>query len=332
MNRNDIFASGLRNLNVDVDSDIVRFFFFGCWNKNLIATTDIISEINIENKCTFGIVCGDNVYPDKVLDESGNEIKVAKFENIVDGFNVLKRFNGNVYIGLGNHEVDTTEKCKALLYQKSQEGGNIVFPNNYYSINVNNNQTKSLLVKIIILDTNILEENTCYGKHNEIDEVEMLDWFYRELESCEYDTIPIVIGHYPLFYFKSDKSENYKFQIGYTMEKIYNALLAYARPIYYLCADIHNYQHIISDNITQHIVGTGGAEQDKLIEVDMIFQHTYESKIYNIVKCTQKYGYLYVDIENNILTTEFKPSTVPVEVKLKKNKKKQISLEPPAVI
>lgn len=323
MNKEIIFSSFERNQTVFLDDNKFQFFFFGCWNQNRIATNDIILRANSEEFCKFGVVCGDNVYPIKT-----NDTKISKVEDIVEGFNILKTYNGNVYIGLGNHEVDSTEICKSLFDEKTHANQNLIMPNNYYSINIKNRTTDTLLSKIIILDTNILESNLCYGEYDPVKENEMIQWLKSELLLCE-NLTPIIMGHYPFFYFKQNKKTfEHTFQFNYTMEKIYNELINYVKPVYYLCADIHNYQHIITSNITQHIVGTGGAIQDKVLEVDTIFTIPYEyldvKQPFHVVKCVQKYGYLLVDIENNIITGEFKPSDVSVNIKdiIVKNKEK----------
>lgn len=316
MNRTEIFASDIRNQTILSDDDKIRFYFFGCWNQNMIATNDVISRVNTEGLCTFGVVCGDNVYPEKK-----DDVKIANIENIRMGFDILKTFRGNIYIGLGNHEVDSTEPCKALFDEKLEATANLIMLNNYYSISINSKTSGKLLSKIIILDTNLLEENTCYGPHDPVLENEMIEWLNFELLSCG-EVMPIVMGHYPLFYFKQNKkTQHFDFQIKYTMNRIYEKLLHYAKPLYYLCADVHNYQCIITSNITQHVVGTGGADQDRVIEVNLPFTLQEKGHIFNIIKCTQKYGYLDVDIENNIITGEFKVSDVPVIIKEPKIKK-----------
>lgn len=307
-----IFSSNIRNQTIFSDNDKIRFFFFGCWNKNNDATNDIISKVNAEGIYTFGVACGDNVYPEKI-----DGVKIAKIEDIEIGFNILKKFQGNVYIGLGNHEVDSTEPCDALLKQKNNATENIIMPNNYYSINIYRTVDKNLLSKIILIDTNLLEVNICYENINENLENEMIEWLKNELSLCE-NTQPIVMGHYPLFYYKKNKNTlKFEFQFNPTMDKIYKILLNYNKPIYYLCADIHNYQHIITSNIIQHIVGTGGADQDEVFESNLLFSPNDNQPVVNIVKCVQKYGYLDVDIENNLVTGEFKESDVPVIIKLK---------------
>ena len=323
INLEDIFQDNIRNIQVFSDSENIRFFFFGCWNDNRDATRDIVNNINSlenESKCLFGLVCGDNVYPQK---ESGN--KIADINHIIEGFNILKNFDGLVYIGLGNHEVDTTEKCKALLDEKRNSTNNIVMPNNYYSIDVIHNSNQKLITKIIMLDTNLLEGNTCYGKHNDIIEEEMMRWLNNELMICKNQSItPIVAGHYPLFYFKENKNnKQYTFTVNVIMTRIYEMLYDYQHPIQYICADIHNYQYITTNNITQHIVGTGGAQQDKIVTVDIPFMMENTQNIYNIIKCEQKYGYLYVDVDSSITTGDFREIPREPIVKQKKDKTKK---------
>lgn len=318
---NEIFAGGLRKQTTYV-SDNVRFFFFGCWNKERNATANIIELINNENICTFGVVCGDNVYPVK---DKENNTKVAQKSDIIEGFNILKRFRHNIYVGLGNHEVDTTLQCQALIDEKQEATSNIIMENNYYSIDVIDIESQTLVSKIIILDTNLLEENTCYGEHNENEENAMINWLQNELSECLATNVtPIVAGHYPLFYFKQNKTTlNIDFMINHMMNKFTDIFTNFKHPIYYLCADVHNYQHILHDNITQHIVGTGGAEQDPIFDASISFTMNVGDKIFHIIRCAQKYGYLHVDVANNIVTGEFKESSVHVNIKIKEKKEKE---------
>jgi hypothetical protein len=311
-----------RNINVSVNENKNSFFFFGCWNKNRNATSDIIETAKTKNY-NFGVVCGDNVYPNK--DKSGN--KYAKIEDIKNGFDILKEYNNPIYIGLGNHEVDTHHPCQALIDElKETNGSNIVMPNNYYSINVINSTNNTLVQKIIMLDTNLMEKNKCYGE-DKIDDTNqnlMKDWLKSELELCE-NTTPIVAGHFPLFYYKFD-GDIYEFKMSTKMIDIYKILKEYRKPIYYVCADIHNYQYIISDNISQYIVGTGGADQDQIMESSEIFQVMHKinetDTVFNIIRCSQSYGHVCFDVENNILSGEFIPSQITpyVKPKIKKNK------------
>jgi hypothetical protein len=315
----DIFTEDRQQI-INLPTNTVSFFFFGCWNKNKEATAKIITEINKKNDCQFGIVCGDNVYPETIYDTSGNKTKVANINDIQEGFDILKLFNGQIYIGLGNHEVDSTQPCKSLIDEKINANLNIHMPNNYYSILING--TNGSIIKIIILDTNVLENNKCYGDYNEDVIEQMLTWLQTELGNCATNNIiPIVVGHYPLFYFKNNKNNGkYEFQIEYTMAKINNILIQFKKPIHYLCADIHNYQFFIKDNIHHHIVGTGGAIQDLVIENNLVFQISIDDDIYNVIKLTQKYGYLYVNIENGFLTCQFNSIDTDVAIKDKKNK------------
>jgi len=326
MNIKTIFDNTQRNVQVFTNNNKLNFFFFGCWNQNLQATSDIINNINNENLSQFGVVCGDNVYPTKT-----NDVKISQLSDIQNGFNVLNIFNGDIYLGLGNHEVDSTEPCRALFDEKENTGKKLFMPNNYYSIDVVYQTTNELLSKIIMIDTNVFESNTCYGTYDVIAETNMLEWLNNELLSCENIT-PIITGHYPLFFFKYNKdTSTHDFQFNYTTEKLFDILLNYKKPVFYLCADIHNYQHIITSNITQHIVGTGGAQQDKICEVDNVFtlpfSYVDKQQPFIVVKCQQKYGHLLIDIENNIVTGEFKESSITVEIKEKnktKNKTKNV--------
>lgn len=321
------FNNDILEITENITDDKVSFFVFGCWNNKQLATQKIIEKINENGSYKLGVVCGDNIYPTKHEDSSGNKIKNYSSDKIRSGFDILRSFNGNVYMGLGNHEVDDNDKCDVLNDQVSNSTNNVVLPNNYYSIKINkNNRT---ILKIIVIDTNLLESNECYGQINQSNINNMVHWLNNELRSDE--CIKIVVGHYPMYYFKivSDSNNEQKqiFKRNNVMDPIYDTLINYEKRIYYLCADVHNYQFIIHKNINQCISGTGGAIQDKINISNDVYQFDVGDEIFNLIEIDQKYGYLSVTVIDNFATVKFNKIELEVDIKeVKKDKKKKNKL------
>ena len=80
------------------------------------------------------------------------------------------------------------------------------------------------------------------------------------------------------------------------------------KKIYYLCADTHIFQEGIINilpglEIKQYVVGTGGAEQDKIYIHDNI--STKDGVIYTKSNEKKEFGFLVVDIKDSELSFEF---------------------------
>ena len=73
------------------DQDVLKFFYFGCWNKEECKSGSPFSKVlqNIKDSninYNFGIISGDNIYADKSINEEGKKIKVFnkdKFRYII---------------------------------------------------------------------------------------------------------------------------------------------------------------------------------------------------------------------------------------------------------
>jgi len=315
LNLKDIFPSGGVNIDITVPDENIKFFFFGCWNEDLCVTRRIISDIKKKN-FNFGIVNGDNFYPTQIENihkrEKEKNPKLFDRTKVIEGFNVLKSFGKDIYMTLGNHEVDSDIKCK-ILWEENYETKNVQptstinIPSNYYSINVTNN-TGTQKLKILMLDTNLLEENKCYNEgERQIEASEMISWLRNSVNDSDNATI-IVVGHYPLFFYKKGR-----FSIEKTMKEIYDILKLSQKQIYYLAADVHNYQDLESYNIRQIISGTGGAHLDD-INGFTSGVHTINFEDQNIIinahVASSNYGYIDIDIDKSgNFVTEYKQIT-----------------------
>ena len=278
------------NIKINVEDPNINFFFFGCWNKNLSATELIVRNIE-SKKFFFGIIIGDNFYPEKLIEPDGvSKKKIFNLENISKGFEILKIFKNPIYIGLGNHEVDNPKPCATLIEEINQSlGTNLMMPSNYYCLDI----TKKS--KIFIIDTNLFEINECYNESvRSMAKKTMLEWLEKNIRENIKNNI-IIIGHFPLYYI----NKKLKFTINETMIELYNILIKYPRiKFYYMCADVHNYQHIEHENIIEIISGTGGADLDNIPNIENE-EYIIDDKKFKVLYSLKEYGYVDINITNS---------------------------------
>lgn len=284
---------------VDTFDKPISFFFFGCWNKNTAMTQLIIDDAKVNKNILFGIVNGDNFYPTVIKRDGRTVSKVHDQNNVTIGFRILKSFGKHIFLALGNHEVDNNDKCLTLLNEiRECKESNLMLPTNYYCLNINNDNGHKL--KILIIDTNLLEENLCYDDDSRAEYREfMMAWLRIQL--LDSDAPILIVGHYPLFYFKKGS-----FTTNETMIKIYELLISLSpQKIYYLASDVHNHQHIEHKNIVQYIVGNGGADLDT-IDGSALGEHTNEYGIHRILDAQLCYGYSVFEYDGTNIGHIFK--------------------------
>lgn len=259
-----------------------KFFFFGCWNNDncyydlnansssCYATDGGEEKCNAENlncnkqsqskydwrgmvleelgkdKFNFGVIAGDNVYSR----ENANGNKSYYQETINSGFNALKA-NAPKHAILGNHNVahesitnaqrsHTTEIFK--LYEDFVTPVDIS-KNTFLFLNTN------LLVKYMP------EQIKCI--------------FEAELNKAKHNKI-FVVGHEPLIAAKAKKGQSLVQapNAGILLNACFNFMDHDTnKQIYYLCADVHNFQILYVSRGSSRalpiiIAGTGGAEPD----------------------------------------------------------------------
>ena len=277
-----------RNL-VGITSPKSKFFHFGCWNeggcKNNPNLEKVVQNIKKEaDSFAFGIIAGDNVYPNKhritQLERKTNktpeeeielqEIKQNPGHHRLDIFNdgkdCVKKIGVPLYVILGNHDVTQCDIVKAHIADNSSEWN---FPSNYYNVewSVGNKR-----INLIFIDTNLLSSATavCYSKDRNVnwslERKKMLDWVKGNIRA-EYDHY-IVVGHDPIVSCKA-KGGATKMLFIDKVDDFIECLSG--KKVYYLCADTHNYQHIKITNdkfgtnkvdIEVIVAGTGGAHPD----------------------------------------------------------------------
>jgi len=295
------YPSGVQ-YSVNVNDKDISFFFFGCWNKDISKTQEIINATNIAG-VSFGIVNGDNFYPTVIREPDGSKTKIFNQDNVTKGFNVLKTSNNYIFFSLGNHEVDDTTSCRTLMSEIetcSEDTSKLLMPTNFYSILVRNNKSHHL--KIVIIDTNLFETNFCYSDASSKEQKEkMLSWLILCLNETK--EIPLlIVGHYPLFYHKKGS-----FFINVTMQEVFDILIeASDRKIYYLASDVHNHQHIEHKHITQYIVGTGGADLDDIDDSAITIHYDDFGGVYNLINAKQCYGHSVISYNGERISHVFK--------------------------
>ncbi|XWV26395.1 hypothetical protein QJ857_gp0675 [Tupanvirus soda lake] len=266
-----------------METDLIRFFFFGCWNdggcKNNENLRNVINNIdNNKHLYEFGVILGDNVY-----NEKGN--KFHDIEILKDGIECISNLNLPLYIALGNHDVTQCD----IINEQAKKSSYWIFERNFYAIEFNKND---LNVKLIVIDTNLLADDKIYNSltnsKNEPcnlpsnisnNRIEMLQFLENQLkDSGNYDWI-IVAGHDPLASFKL-KSKT-KGPLAKAHIDILLNLMGRIPNLVYICADTHNFQYntITSSDglymVNEVVSGTGGANPDVILP-------EFRNGVYNI--------------------------------------------------
>lgn len=188
----------------------LKFFFFGCWNNDQTVVEKVMKNIIDDTDIQFGIVNGDNYYHNK---KNGEKHKFDDIAKVDRGFNMLKEFKKDIYLTLGNHEVnfdesDSVDKvCRILLREiEIIQHSNIQLPNNYYSVTFKH-QYSDQKTKFVFLDANLMDTNECYEEHSRMIELDnMIDWFKRTVYNTPQNVGLIIVGHLPLFHLKKVKN------------------------------------------------------------------------------------------------------------------------------
>lgn len=207
------------------------FLFFGCWNRRGPGRDRVLEAVCADPIVNL-VLGGDNVYPDKIKNASGNKTKKYNIELLKEGESKLG-CKTVLSTALGNHNV-SNEEIKSYQIGRWTPPGQSYFTKEFDD------------VTLIFLDT-----NTPLNK----------EWLTVKVSECASKGKPYyVIQHEPLI-----SAKKHKFQQLLDLESLCSVLIMYP-PRAVLCADTHNYQHgIISYkgvDIVQYVVGTGGAEPD----------------------------------------------------------------------
>ena len=309
----------------------MKFIHFGCWNNGkcsseedngLSITMRKLTSYIQENPIEFITIAGDNYYPPKR--KSGTKFFID--DNFTSGFECLPK-DIKKYLIFGNHDIEDVIidesgneiKCKLL-----NEQIKIAEENN--SIEIFNDVLfrKESNTLIIMLDTNLYNREiintaineTCYSKlFNGLvnksnmtlrDLIGYQKCFIQKIIKSNLEVKNIIfIGHHPIYSIKNKKNTKDVFKLSKFIDLLkYLSTLLIDKKVYYLCADTHMYQEGIINiipglEIKQYVVGTAGADQDKIFSSDNTI---IEEGITVYTKSNEKVenGFLVVDIDEEL--------------------------------
>ncbi|XWV25134.1 putative tartrate-resistant acid phosphatase type 5 [Tupanvirus deep ocean] len=294
-----------------METDSIRFFFFGCWNDGGCRDNEnlrnVISNINSNKHLyEFGVILGDNVYNKK--GSTFHDVSVLK-----DGIDCIGSLNLPLYIALGNHDVTQCD----IINEQAKKSDYWNFESNFYAVELGKNNLK---LKLIIIDTNLLADDKIYNSLTNFkdepcvlpsniynNKTEMLQFLENQLKDYEkYDWI-IVAGHDPIASFKvksKTKGPLAKPHIDILMNS-----MGRIPNLVYICADTHNFQYntiTSTDGIYQVdevISGTGGAKPDTILPEfrnnENSIQNLYNIKMHDT---HEPYGYCDMTVhKDNII-------------------------------
>lgn len=265
---------------------------FGCWNEHccdvyspMYKVINAISEK--DNDANYFFILGDNIYPQKTKNASGEKEKIILDGQLHDGIDLLKKKlllkkSSQLYLLLGNHDIEqithdtkmTEKNCTTLINERDLSRLNgFNFPNNLTMFQELDTNTLAIMIDTTIYTDDSLD---CYRElghdplnlsrqQEEIIKSEMEKKMSERKGGEKYKNI-IICGHHPLIGFKNlvvkegeikkgvKKPDGIKGGVDTHEIGIYLLLLDVIRPygnnFFYLCADIHNYQegNIIMSN------------------------------------------------------------------------------------
>jgi hypothetical protein len=273
-----------------------KFITFGCWNKNGCSPTSGLANVmemaRAEPNVDFFLVNGDNYYPDKTDDGD----KVVNRSELICGMDRLNQITDKeIFVLLGNHDIETIRAdCETIALEKEfVDTANLAAGFEKMHLPMDLTMFKYLPEQntmIIMIDSNIYagENPTCYNEiirqvelpHDDTDRIAYLqlkqtDLIEKAIRNKHYTNI-VICAHHPLIGFKNQtlKSKHGRSKVkgGLDMygvplyELLYNTIRNHSDNVFYICADIHNYQNgivrIDDMEIRQIIAGTGGADLD----------------------------------------------------------------------
>lgn len=299
---------------------VKNIIFFGCWGLEGQGMKSVFQKLsqNVSNNTTLCLL-GDNVYPKDKQYHIEDVVKI--FRNLKKIWQICKK----MIMAIGNHEYHCCEifslQKKILKHEYNYDYNS--FKKTHISIN-------SHEIPVLVIDTNIFDKPNCKKMREYI-----VDQQIEECEqscSCEYlnkiekrvDKLSlnlngkeiIVMGHHPPFGLKykngswfqqNDKLLNYLQNMAFALKN------KNVKKIWYMCADIHNYQkyNLLFKNcvpITVCISGTGGAKLDELPNEEIIEnlkKQTFDN--FSVIWTEQKasHGYIEMHMKLNKLSTQF---------------------------
>jgi hypothetical protein len=289
---------------ISITGSLFPFIFVGCWNskggKNNGAEREarVFQNIREESDIKYLFLGGDNIYPDKkeTINASGIKHKVKHYpiSRLYNGIQLLP--DVPIYVALGNHNVYNSSIETAQKHLQMPNGYNNKdwhLPSNYYCLDFTNEN-----IAIFFLNSNYYSHkspaNTNIDRQLEHNRIIMESWLEINASDCiKKGKHYFIIMHEPLFSVKKGAAalpnqEN--------LSKIINNY----PPSIIFSADTHNYEAISfktisGHNITQMVVGTGGAILDPVNKDSLIKSTPYFTNITFKDTPLSAHGYLKVD-------------------------------------
>jgi len=266
-------------VSIDVPCDH-KFALFGCWGKNCepgSAQALIADTINKKCNIEFMVTAGDNFYVDHP--------SLVDFDK-----NVVHCYSKPMYASMGNHDIKYYDQ--ELDFQHP----NWNLPAKNYVMRIVTGSGAPRL-RIVMINTNPIYAAKDYGKvpylppgQIEDDMMELMNFLDNLPPS---DLFTVMVGHHPLI--KNRHKEKSMVQEG--MDEFGKRIASMCHV--YICADEHNLQHMVHENLNQFILGGGGGDPDETVIVDhpeaTKFVHPYHGfgvfdvrKMKMTVKCMDK--------------------------------------------
>lgn len=272
-----------KNINIiNSEKEYLNIATFGCWgvyceegekhirkkNKNLEKETrgqktvrDLLKQWCDKHDISDIFLTGDNIYPKSLSPNQINDSDFSDYDiktQLDEGFEkCFKEIKTNRYfLALGNHDI---KNCEILSYQKNYDKWKL--PSLYYSVSYT---LKNFLVKIIILDTNMFEENPKKCNDEPFTNEQILDQSNWAIEESKKNSDwVIVIGHIPFY------ANGHKTKKPYVKNEKLLSLIKSMRCDLYICADEHNQQFIHDKDNTDIppiiVCGSGGTHLDDIL-------------------------------------------------------------------
>jgi hypothetical protein len=312
----------------------MKFFAFGCWNlKGCIGNPNLQKIVNNIKLCPdfqYGLILGDNIYKDKSINE-----KQYSIDTLLDGMYCLDSIEKPLYIVLGNHDVEVCDILTKQLIKNVQRTPELKpiknwrIETNYYTKVLKGN----VVIKLIVLDTNLFEDNVPMYDKQECPSVNVSNSFKLMMTKLKQDLNNvnnvdwiIIAGHTPLASikpkFKGDIKQRDLQTIDFDKFKEFIDIISDCEKfdnILYLCADTHNFQQNViewtkdskSYKLNEYVIGTGGASPDILEPtnyLDKTFNIYKENDTYKLTmkKFCFSYGYCEFNINKQGLNIMYK--------------------------
>jgi len=354
----------------------IEFITFGCWNKDkcektgepkngVSATMNLLDDYVKDNKSRlqFIAVSGDNYYPEKKEGSDGKKAKFWKGSDFRSGFDCLPT-GVDIRLLMGNHDLESTEMVDTEDEGKKTEPCHIIKSEMKYSPKFDLHTDFRIFGEntiVLFIDTSMYSgmsegELDCYNtfmgaRHSTVQEAQMeqqtriIEVIKSQVKNNAAITNIIIIGHHPIFGVKKTMEQTEKMEdsgIEFFLS-VKDAIEDPKYSFYYLCADIHNYQHskitLTKEGkemeIEQHIVGTGGTDSDTLenegadeIVIDS-FAEGVPIKEVRLLERIVRYGFLVCKSEGGVLSMRFVAAPYKPKTKAKKDKTAKKSAKTP---